>query len=207
MAEYFNELNKNVPKPAKVEIPKGETLYLIFDGNKPGIYLEWENIMIEKLDAKRNGQDLTFKRYYSIDEALLWARKVLGPDYYIDPKAKNYIQMKRGIPASPTPTKGEASSSKIIKKEESPKYKTYQECLLKGLDPLDSEYIDQEMDKRFEEFSKIIKNELKEEILEELRHEMDEKFEEIKKEFDYKYDFNLSDDDHMDIAGHGQPVE
>ena len=39
LAEYFNELNKNVPKPAKVEIPKGETLYLIFDGNKPGIYL------------------------------------------------------------------------------------------------------------------------------------------------------------------------
>ncbi|XBH80057.1 hypothetical protein VPH35_105882 [Triticum aestivum] len=208
LAEYFNELNKNVPKPAKVEIPKGETLYLIFDGNKPGIYLEWENIMIEKLDAKRNGQDLTFKRYYSIDEALLWARKVLGPDYYIDPKAKNYIQMKRGIPASPTPTKGEASSSNNIKKQESPKYKTYQECLLKGLDPLDSEYIDQEMDKRFEEFSKIIKKELKEEILKELRQEIDEKFEEIKKECDEKYDFNLlNDDDHMDIAGHGQQPE
>uniref|UniRef100_A0A453LC63 Reverse transcriptase domain-containing protein n=1 Tax=Aegilops tauschii subsp. strangulata TaxID=200361 RepID=A0A453LC63_AEGTS len=83
LAEYFNELNKNLPKPEKIEIPKGETLYLIFDGNKPGIYLEWENIMIEKVDAKIKGQDLTFKRYYNIDDALLWARKVLGPDYYI----------------------------------------------------------------------------------------------------------------------------
>ena len=64
------------------------------------------------------------------------------------------------------------------------------------------------MDKRFEEFSKIIKKELKEEILKELRQEMDEKFEEIKKECDEKYDFNLlNDDDHMDIAGHGQRPE
>ena len=65
------------------------------------------------------------------------------------------------------------------------------------------------MDKRFEEFSKIIKKELKEEILKELRHEMDEKFEEIKKECDQKYDFNLlnDDDDHMDIAGYGQRPE
>ncbi|KAM3193886.1 hypothetical protein ACQJBY_070498 [Aegilops geniculata] len=208
LAEYFNELNKNLPKPEKIEIPKGETLYLIFDGNKPGVYLEWENIVIEKIDAKRKGQDLTFKRYYNIDDALFWARKVFGPDYYINPKAKDYIQMKRGVPASPIPTKGEASSSKNIKKEESPKYKTYQECLLKRLDPLDSEYIDQEMDKRFEEFLKIIKKELKEEILKELRQDMDEKFEEIKKECDEKYDFKLlNDDDHMDIVGHGQRPE
>uniref|UniRef100_A0A453GU58 Reverse transcriptase RNase H-like domain-containing protein n=1 Tax=Aegilops tauschii subsp. strangulata TaxID=200361 RepID=A0A453GU58_AEGTS len=80
LAEYFNELNRKLPKREKIEIPKGETLYIIFDGNKPGIYLEWENIMIEKLDAKRKGEDLTFKRYYSINDALFWARKVLGPD-------------------------------------------------------------------------------------------------------------------------------
>lgn len=206
LAEYFNELNKKLSKSGKTEIPKGEILYVIFDGNKPGIYLEWENIMIQKLDAKREGKDLTFKRYDNIDDALSWARKVFGPDYYIDPKAKDYIQMRRGIPASPTPTKGEAS--KNINKEESPKYQTYQECLLKGLDPLDSEYIDQELDKRFEEFSKIIKKELKEEILKELRREMDEKFEEIKSECDQKYDFNLlNDEDNMDIAGHGQHPE
>ena len=48
-----------------------------------------------------------------------------------------------------------------------------------------------------------------EEILKELRHEMDEKFEEIKKECDQKYDFSLlnDDDDHMDIAEHGQRPE
>ena len=93
-----------------------------------------------------------------------------------------------------------------IKKEGSPKYHTYQERLLKGLDPLDNEYIDQEMNKRFEEWLKIIKKELREEILTQVREEMEEKFEEIKKECDDKYNFHLSDDDHMDIAGHGQPI-
>ena len=77
------------------------------------------------------------------------ARKVLEENYYFDPKAKDYIQKRRGVPASLTPTKGEASSSKNIKKEESPKYQTYQECLLKVHDAIDSEYINQEMDKIF----------------------------------------------------------
>ena len=38
---------------------------------------------------------------------------------------------------------------------------------------------------------------------------MDEKFEKIKIECDQKYDFNLlnDDDNHMDIAGHGQRPE
>ena len=36
---------------------------------------------------------------------------------------------------------------------------------------------------------------------------MKEKFEEIKKECDNKYNFHLSDDDHMDITGHGQQPE
>ena len=154
LTEYLNELNRNLPKPEKIEIPKRKTLYIIFDGNKPGIYLEWENIMIEKLDVKIKGEDLTFKIYYSINDALFWARKLFRPDDYIDTKAKDYIQIRKCIPTSPTPTKGEALSSKNIKNEESPKYQTYQECLLKGLDPLDSEYMDQEMDKRFKEFSK-----------------------------------------------------
>ena len=49
-----------------------------------------------------------------------------------------------------------------------------------------------------------MKKELKEEILNEIRMEMDSKIEEIKKEFDSKFDFNISEVDHMDIAGHGQ---
>ena len=211
LAEYFNMVNKSIPKSAKIEVQREEPLYIMFDGSKPGIYMSWEEVQIEKFAAKRRNEELTFKKYDNIDDALKWARLIIGLDYYIDPKAKEYIKKRRGIdkniPSSPAPTKGEASSSKNIKKEEPPKYHTYQECLLKGIDPLDSEYIDQELDKRFEDLSKIIKKELKEEILKELREEIDEKIEEIKTEFDNKYDFHLSDGDHMDVAGHGQPAE
>ncbi|VAH19544.1 unnamed protein product [Triticum turgidum subsp. durum] len=42
LVEYFSELNKKLPNPKETEIPKGETLYLIFYENKPGTYLEWE---------------------------------------------------------------------------------------------------------------------------------------------------------------------
>ena len=103
---------------------------------------------------------------------------IIGENYYIDPNAKEYIQKRSGIdkniPGAAIPTKGEASSSNNIKKEESPKYLTYQECLLMGIDPLESEYIDREMDKRFEEWSKIIKKKLKEELLKESRQEIEE---------------------------------
>ena len=68
-----------------------------------------------------------------MNDALKWARDMIGENYYIDPNAKEYIQKRSGIdkniPTSATTTKGEASSSKNIKKEELPKYHTYQECL------------------------------------------------------------------------------
>ena len=144
--------------------------------------MTWEDVMIEKIDARKKGEDVTFKNYDNINEALMWARKIIGENYYIDPKAKEYIQKKRTNdnipnPSTPKAAKAEPLGSKNIKEEGSPKYHTYKECLLKGIDPLDSEYIDQELDKKFEELSKIMKNELKEEILNEIRMEMDTKFE------------------------------
>ena len=45
LAEYFNTMNKVLPKSAKIEVPKkyevqkDEALYVLFDGNKPGIYI------------------------------------------------------------------------------------------------------------------------------------------------------------------------
>jgi len=213
LAEYFhmfNTLNKNNPKPPKIE--KEKSLYILFNGNKPGIYMHWEDIQIEKFAAESQGKDLSWRKYDNINDALKWAKKVIGEKYYIDPEAREYIEKLRGIdkniPATPVSSKGEASSSKTPIKEGSPKYQSYQECLLKGVDPLDKEYIDQEIDKRLEELSKILKKELKEEISNELKIEIDEKFEDIKKECDNKYNFNLSDDDPMlDIAGHGQPLD
>jgi hypothetical protein len=45
---------------------------------------------------------------------------------------------------------------------------------------------------------------VKEEILKEVKMEMNEKIEELKKEYNAKFDISFSDEDIMDIGGHGQ---
>ena len=99
------------------------------------------------------------------------------------------------------------TDTKNIKEANSSKYQSYKECLIKGVDPLDGEYIHLNIDEKLKEVAKSKKVELKEEILKELRSEMNENFEELKKEYDQKYDFTISETDHMDIAVHGQPIE
>ena len=206
LAEYFNMMNKKGSISANIDIQEIKPLYVLFDGTNPGIYMTFEEIIKEKMVARRKKEDITWKKYIDINEALKQARSIIGENYYIEPKAKEYIQKCKGIdkniPASST-QKGEASNSKRIKEEDSPKYQTYKDCLVKGVDPLDIEYVNIKIEEKFEDSKKS----LKEEILKELRAEFDEKFEEIKKEYLTKYDFNLSDDDHMDIAGHGQKPE
>ena len=44
-------------------------------------------------------------------------------------------------PFFPKYTKKEASSSQKVKEEDSPKYEAYKDWLIKGVDPLDGEYI------------------------------------------------------------------
>jgi hypothetical protein len=221
--EYFNMLNKGKvmnkgqTSAVNMEYPEHKTLYVLFKGKIPGMYTSYEEISIENLKAKKNGDNISWKGYACVEEAQKYAKAIIGPKYYIQPSAKEYIQKVNRINnANPATAvlrnlKIEESSSKYEKEEISPKYKTYKECLVKGVDPLDGEYIDMKIDEKWEDTSKVWKEELtmelKEEILKEMRLEMNIRFEEIKKECDTKDDFHLSDDDHMDIAGHGQQPE
>jgi hypothetical protein len=63
----------------------------------------------------------------------------LGVNYCIEPAAKEYNQKFRM-----SKNKKVSSSSSILdmKKEEVLNKPTYKECLMKGVDPLDGEYID-----------------------------------------------------------------
>ena len=223
LAEYFNLLNKGKmmnngqTSAQNMEYPEHKTLYVLFEGKKPGIYTSYEEISIEKLIAKKNGDSINWKSYACVEEAQKYAKAVIGPKYYIQPSAKEYIQKVSCINNANPATRAlrnlkiEESSSKYEKEDISPKYKTYKECLVKGVDPLDGEYIDMKIDEKWEDTSKVwkeeLKMELKGEILKEIRLEINTRFEDIKKECDTKNDFHLSDDDHMDIAGHGQPID
>jgi hypothetical protein len=101
-----------------------------------------------------------------------------------------------------------ASSSILdIKKEEVLNKPIYKECLMKGMNPLDGEYIDWKLDEKFEEISPQWKKDIKEEILKEVKMEMNEKFEELKKEYNAKFDISFLDEDIIEIGGQGQKPE
>jgi hypothetical protein len=74
----------------------------------------------------------------------------LKVNYYIEPAAKEYIQKYR---ISKNKKVSTSSSILDIKKEEVLNKPTYKECLMKGVDPLDVEYIDWKWDVKFEEIS------------------------------------------------------
>jgi hypothetical protein len=73
---------------------------------------------------------------------------------------------------------------------------------MKGVDPLDSEYIDWKLKEKFEVISPQWKIDIKEEILKEVKREMCERFVELNKEYNGKFEISFSDEEHMmDIAG------
>jgi hypothetical protein len=74
----------------------------------------------------------------------------MGVNYYMEPAAKEYIHKYRML----INKKVSASSSILdIEKEEVLNKPTYKECLMKGVDPLDGEYIEWKLDENFEEIS------------------------------------------------------
>ena len=211
LAEYFNMMNVIMPGSEVCETPEQRPLYVLFDGKAPGIYITFEKIIAEKVEARLSG-GISWKKYISIDEALSQARKILGVNYYIEPEAKEYIQKHKRSTVKINPTR--ITNIKVREEVGSSSKKSYKECLLKGVDPLDGEYIDWKLEEKFEKISPEWKKELKEEILSELRKDLTEKFDNMKEKYDDKYDMNnFFDEDKMetgsfeekvDIRGHGQ---
>jgi hypothetical protein len=78
---------------------------------------------------------------------------------------------------------------------------------MNDVDPLDSEYIDWKLDEKFKEISPQWKKDIKEEILKKVKMEMNEIIEEMKKEYNAKFDISFSDEDIIEIGGHGQKSE
>ena len=182
LAEYFNMINGKMPSPEEIEIPEVKPIYILYDGKVPGIYASFEKILAEKVEAKYTG-GVSWKKYTNIDEALLHARKVLGINYYIEPAAKEYIQKQKmaqnkmtpmEIPITKTKEEGQSSS----------RNKTYKETLVKGVDPLDVQYIAIKIEEKFQQMYPEWKKEIKQEVLKEVKEEMTEELDKIKKEYD-----------------------
>lgn len=192
LAEYFNMMNKKKPIATNIETQEMVSLYVLYDGIKPGIYITYEEIIKEKLEARKRSEDLNWKKYADANVAISMARSILGDNYYIEPKAIEYIQKLSGIyeniPASPASKYAKTQSSRKGKEEESSKYQTYKSCLMEGVDPLDAEHIDLKIEEKMEEMRNIMKEEIKEVVLKELQVEFYEKFYKLKKDNEEKFE-------------------
>jgi hypothetical protein len=152
-------MNESLSKYDDHDSIEQKLIYVIFEDSKPGVYISSEEIIEQKVGAKYTG-GISWKKYINIDEALTQARRILGVNYYIEPAAKEYIQKFR---MSKNKKISASSSILDIKEEEEEVFNksTYKECLMKGVDPLDGEYIDWKLDEKFEVISPQWKNILK----------------------------------------------
>ena len=157
------------------------------------------------------------KKYSDIDQALTYARSILGVNYFLEPAAKDYIQKYRKAKEMKPIWAGPN-----IREEVPSRLHTYKEVLKKEMDPLNEECVNMKMKEKLESITLQWKKDLEEEILHEIRGEIDEIFENItkdyeqniKKDYEAKMNIQISDDDNednddemLDIRGHGQRLE
>ena len=69
LAEYFNSINGIIPSSENTEVLEEHTLYILYNGKVPGIYISFEKILAEKVAAKYTG-GVSFNKYLKIDKAL-----------------------------------------------------------------------------------------------------------------------------------------
>jgi len=214
LAEYFHMINGKIqPKESSVNIEK-RPIYVIYRGKIPGIYVTFESIIAQQVERENDG-GVSWKKYSDIDQALSYARSILGVNYFIEPAAKDYIQKYK-----------RAKDVKInlpgvnIREEGSSRVSTYKDVVKKDTESLNEEVLEKKIKERLEARISLLKKDIKEEVLQEVRHEINEKFENIrkdyeeniKKDYDSKMNIQISDDDDnddemLDIRGHGQRPE
>ena len=63
-------------------------------GTAPGIYISFEEVIAQQIEKEKDG-GVSWKKYLDIDQALSYARSILGVNYFLELAAKNYIQKYR----------------------------------------------------------------------------------------------------------------
>jgi len=83
---------------------------------------------------------VSWKKYLDIDQALSYARSILGVNYFLEPAAKDYIQKYRKAnemkPIWTVPN---------IREDIPSRPHTYKEAIKKEIDPLNEEYVNTKM--------------------------------------------------------------
>jgi len=94
LAEYFHMINGKIqPKDPSSNIEK-KLIYVIYRGKTPGIYVTFEEVIAQQIEREKD-EGISWKKYLDIDQALSYARNILGINYFLEPAAKEYIQKYR----------------------------------------------------------------------------------------------------------------
>ena len=167
LAEYFHMINGKIqPKEPSSNIKK-KPIYVIYRGKTPGIYISFEEVIAQQIEKEKDG-GVSWKKYLDIDQALLYAKNILGVNYFLEPVAKDYIQKYR-----------KAKDAKInlpganIREEGPSRVSTYKEVVKKDIDSLNEEYVNTKIKEKLESMTLQWKKDIKEEILQEIRGEID----------------------------------
>jgi hypothetical protein len=84
-------INRKIqPKQPSGNIEK-KPIYVIYRAKTPGIYVTFESIIAQQVERENDG-GVSWKKYSDIDQALSYARSILGVNYFIKPAAKRNIQ-------------------------------------------------------------------------------------------------------------------
>jgi len=206
LAEYFHMINGKIqPKDLSSNIEK-KPIYVIYRGKTPGIYVTFEEVIAQQIEREKDGR-ISWKKYLDIDQALSYARNILGINYFLEPAAKEYIQKYR-----------KANEVKInlpwinIREDGPSRILTYKDAVKK--EASNEEYVEKNKE-RLDSIIPQLKKDIKEEIWQEVKHKIKENFdaikkdyeENIKKDYESKMNMPISDDDMLDIRGHGQQQE
>ena len=207
LAEYFHMINGKIqPKDLSSNIEK-KPIYVIYRGKTPGIYVTFEEVIAQQIEREKDG-GISWKKYLDIDQALSYARNILGINYFLEPAAKEYIQKYRKANEVKTNLPG------INIREDGPsRIPTYKDAVKK--EASNEEYVEKKIKERLDSIIPQLKKDIKEEIWQEVKHEIKENFdaikkdyeENIKKDYESKMNMPISDDDMLDIRGHGQQQE
>ena len=85
------------------------------------------------------------EKYLDIDQALSYARSILGVNYFLEPAAKDYIQKyKKANEIKPI------CAGPNIREEGPSRPRTYNEAVKKDIDPLNEEYVNTKIKEKLE---------------------------------------------------------
>jgi len=144
LAKYFHMINGKIqPKEPSSNIKK-KPIYVIYRGKTPGIYISFEEVIAQQIEKEKDG-GVSWKKYLDIDQALSYARTILGVNYFLEPAAKDYIQKyKKANEIKPI------CAGPNIREDGPFRPHTYKEAVKKDIVPLNEEYVNTKMNKKLE---------------------------------------------------------